>query len=166
MQPVKSRLSIPSGRRFGVQECTTRSAAATDPQTSQGCHSPPFAPLGTSKNDSHSSREQSWHGLKQTPLSITGFMMFSGEHSQNDPSAEEICWHTQLLPLHCLKNATRLCLWVPSQTQQPPAQSGWHWVDAKMRSGCWATEQMLWLLLQEVCQMLSLPMPTYHKSPL
>lgn len=30
-------------------------------------------------------------------------MVFCGEHSQTDPSAEEICWHTQLLPLHCLK---------------------------------------------------------------
>lgn len=89
--------------------------------------------------------ELAW--AETNPTQHNWFMMASGEHSQTDPCAEEICWHTQLLPLHCLKNATRLCLWVPSQTQQPPAQSGWHWVDAKMRSGCWATEQMLWLLL-------------------
>lgn len=31
MQPVKSRLPIPGGRRFGVQEQTMRSAPAADP---------------------------------------------------------------------------------------------------------------------------------------
>ena len=150
IQPVKSRFLIPGGRHFGVQECTMRSAAATDLKTPQRCHAPSFY--------------IPWYQLKWLPqlqgTELAGAETSPTQHNWVFWGAAGITVKSTLLqrksagvPSFCPSTANNglsgfICaLWAKSQTQQHPAQSGWHWVDAKMSSGCWATEQTLCLLL-------------------
>lgn len=147
-QPVKSRLLIPGGRDFGVQEGTMRSAVATDPKTSQNAMPPSFTSSGISYSDSYSSRE-SWHGLKKSPTQHNWVSWGSAGNTMKStllqrksgvPSFWRSTAGNMLSGFVCAS-------WVKSQTQHHPAQSGQHWVDANMRWGYWAPEQTLWLLL-------------------
>jgi len=165
IQPGKPRLLITGGRHFEVQECTMRSAAATDSKTPQRCHAPslyiPWQQLkwlpqlqGTELAQAETSPTQQnwvfWGSVGNTikPILLqrksAGISSFCPSTANNRWSRFNCAW------------------WLKTQTQQHPSQSRRYWVG----SGCWATEQMLWQLLQEVCQLPSLSTPTYQESPL
>lgn len=162
-QLVKSGLLFPSGRHLGVQECTMRNLTA-DHKAPQRCHAPSlYIPCYQLKWI-----PQPWRSELARPERKLGFLRLGREHRKSTlvqgkpvgvPNLGR-CAATSGLP------GSASTLRVGSRSQPHPARAGWDWADAKMRSGCWAAEQTLWLLPEEVCQLLSLNVPTYQESPL
>lgn len=131
-------LFIPSERLLGLWEHTMRNTI-TGPTTPQRCLLP-------------------WYQLKMNPTTPGAELAWT---ERSPIPCKWVCWGSafntisqplvQGKPTGALRSrpsaATSFHPVGRSCSQQHPAWAGWDWAGARMRSGCWITEQTLQLLL-------------------